>query len=43
MDGEIKNYMKIEKKKSIEELADNIEKDKTVINEQYKIKIFINN
>jgi hypothetical protein len=36
MDGEIefKNYMKIEKKKSIEELAEYIEKDKNVINEK---------
>ena len=34
MDGEYKNYMKIEKKKSIEELSGNITKDKEAINEQ---------
>lgn len=34
MSDDFKNYMKVEKKKSIEELAGNIDKDKEAINDQ---------
>jgi len=34
MEGEFKNYMKVEKKKSIDEYAENIDKDKSAINDQ---------
>ena len=35
MSDEFKNYMKTEKKKTIDQLSENIEKDKEAINESY--------
>lgn len=32
---EFKNYMRVDKKKTIDELASKIEKDKELINEKY--------
>ena len=40
-DGEIKNYMKNEKKKSVEELSNNITRDKDAINESYNYKYIL--
>lgn len=34
-EGEIKHYMSAEKKKTLDEISANIEKDKEAINEQY--------